>query len=158
MIKVYVENSGEYGNAELFERCARQAFCMLGLQGEAFAELEFVNAQFMQDINREQRGVDRVTDVLSFPLLNEIMPFTADNYPYDYDAQADGVNLGSVLICGSEAENQAKEFGHTLQRECAFLFIHGLLHLLGYDHIDSDDREKMRGAEESVLESMNITR
>ena len=99
-----------------------------------------------------------MTDVLSFPLLDEIRPFTKENYPFDYDEATDGVSLGSILICDEVAKRQAKEYGHGEEREKAYLFLHGLLHLLGYDHTDEETKNRMRAMEENVLQSVGLAR
>lgn len=72
---------------DVFSALAECAFTKLGLKGDAVAEADFVTAEEIRDLNRETRGVDRETDVLSFPALNEIKPFTKENYPFDYDAE-----------------------------------------------------------------------
>ena len=95
--------------------------------------------------------------MLSYPALTEIMPLTADNYPFDGDGEG-RVFLGSVVICRAVAERQAAEYGHSAEREETYLFTHGLLHLLGYDHIEEEDRRVMREAEERVLSAIGITR
>lgn len=142
----------------LFAAVAAAAFDFLGLQGEACAELDVVSEERIRKANAQFRGVDRVTDVLSFPLVDEILPFTEENYPFDYDAERKAVNIGSILLCDARARAQALEYGHSERRERAFLFLHGLLHLLGYDHIDEEDCSRMRAVEESVLDSVTITR
>ena len=102
--------------------------------------------------------MDSATDVLSFPMLDAIKPFTKENYPFDYDTKTDSVFIGSILICESVARRQAQEYGHGFEREHAYLFLHGLLHLLGYDHIADEDKKAMREREEQILYLVEITR
>lgn len=142
----------------VYSQVAEAAFKTLSLCGEAAVELETVDEEEIRRFNKAHRGVDKATDVLSFPLLEEIKPFTPENYPYDYDRESGRVNLGGILICEAFAERQAAEYGHSVQREKAYLFLHGLLHLLGYDHIDEKDKAAMRAAEEQILRSVNLTR
>ncbi len=103
--------------------------------------LSFCTATEIQALNKQYRAKDSVTDVLSFPALPEVP------------------TLGDIVICVSRAEQQASELGHSLKRELAFLFVHGLLHLLGYDHEVSEDEERiMFDLQDQVLVAANITR
>ncbi len=95
---------------------------------------------------------------MSFPLLDEILSFEKANYPFDYDEDTGCVSLGSILICDEVAKLQAAEYGHSEERERAYLFLHGLLHLLGYDHMDEETKNEMRAAEEEILRSVGLTR
>ena len=141
-----------------FAAAATETFYALALDGEAEVEVTFVGEDEIRELNARTRGVDRATDVLSFPMLEEIKPFTADNYPLDVDPASGRVTLGSIVICEAIALRQAEEYGHAAEREKTYLFTHGLLHLLGYDHIEEEDRRVMRGAEERVLSAIGITR
>jgi probable rRNA maturation factor len=108
-------------------------------------------------LNREHRGIDRPTDVLSFPMLE----FDEDGVAEDCDFDMDGelVLLGDIVISMERAAEQAEEYGHSLIREVGFLTAHSMLHLLGYDHVDNPEGERvMREKEEAVLESLGITR
>ena len=99
-------------------------------------EVLFADLEEMQKINREQRGIDRPTDVLSFPMEEE--PFEAEE-----DPETGSVFLGSMVLCLPKAEAQAAEYGHSLEREIAFLSVHSLLHLLGYDHELGEQEENI---------------
>ncbi len=143
---------------DIFSQLAAAAFEKLVLSGEAYAEVDFVSKAEMRSLNARSRGVDRETDVLSFPAFDKIEPFTPENYPFDYDCDKNAVCIGSIVICGEVAEEQAAQFGHSPLRENCYLFVHGLMHLLGYDHISEDDRAEMRQKEELVLSALNITR
>ena len=104
-------------------------------------------------MNREYRGVDRPTDVLSFPMfdsteeMEEMQRLTGGDVP-----------LGDVVICMDKIREQAEEFGHSEERETVYLFTHSVLHLLGYDHEEDEDRRKMRAREEEIMESLGISR
>ena len=143
---------------ELFERVAAAAFDKLALKGDCVVEVDFVSKEEIRDLNLSARGVDRVTDVLSFPALDEIKAFTPENYPFDYDGVSGSVNIGNIVICAEVAKEQAAEYGHSEERERAYLFLHGLLHLLGYDHIEESDKAVMRAKEEEILSALGITR
>lgn len=134
----------------------------LHLSGGAEAELVFVTPQEMQALNLAERGVDSVTDVLSFPTLTltagTYAPFTPENFPTDADPESGNVMLGSIVICKLRAAEQAEEYGHGIERELGYLFLHGLLHLLGYDHMREDERAVMRAAEEGILARAGLKR
>ena len=136
------------------------AFCMeMGITSAYAVELEYANPKKIRTTNREARGVDRVTDILSFPTL----PITAGELPTveDYPLDGDGEGnlfLGSLLICLKKCKSQAKEYGHTKEREINYLLCHGLLHLLGYDHEQEEDKRIMREKEEAVMARMKLQR
>lgn len=152
MIKVISDE-----NITEFSRLADSAFSLLSLSGEAEVEVEFYTREEIHALNLETRGVDRATDVLSYPALDKILPFTRENYPFETNEEG-RVNIGSIVICEEIAAEQAKEYGHSERRERSYLFTHGLLHLLGYDHMEDSDKKIMREKEEAVLSSLNITR
>ena len=153
MINIFTEQP-----QELFDQVAACAYETLNLNGEVSVELVFLNEQEIHDLNLQTRNVDKSTDVLSYPNLNQIMPFTQENYPYDYDLETKSVFLGSIAICDQIANKQAEEYGHSSVRERAYLFLHGLLHLLGYDHENEDDKAVMRAKEETVLSKLGVNR
>jgi len=100
----------------------------------------------IQELNRTHRGIDKVTDVLSFPM------------PAETDRATGRVLLGDVLICENIAQKQAEEYGHSFERELAFLAVHGVLHLLGYDHETEPERAVMREREEYIMERLGLFR
>lgn len=118
--------------------------------------LTFVDDEAMRALNATHRGVDAATDVLSFPL------FTADDMERlrdDPDAFPERpILLGDVVIAIDIAARQAADYGHGYERELAFLFVHGLLHLIGYEHGDEPSRRRMRNAEEAILADVGATR
>ncbi len=137
---------------------AEKTFEFLGMEGEGIVEVEFLDESSMHELNDRTRGVDRPTDVLSYPMLFEILPLKRENYPFDYDEKRGGVMLGSVAICREIAARQAAEYGHSVVREETYLFTHGLLHVLGFDHIEENDRAEMRKAEESIMSGIGVDR
>lgn len=104
--------------------------------------VELVPSAVIRRLNRDYRGVDDVTDVLSFPMGEGEPVAVPDDLP---------AYLGDVAICVDRALDQAREYGHTPAREVAYLAVHGTLHLLGFDHERDDDRRRMREAEELVM-------
>lgn len=143
---------------ELFESVCKTAFEYLNLQGDCIVEVDFVSEEEIRTLNAQTRNVDRVTDVLSYPALDEIREFTKRNYPFEYDEEEKAVRLGNIIICNEQVSRQAKEYGHSETRESAYLFLHGILHLLGYDHIEEEDKVVMREKEEGILNLLQITR
>ena len=133
-----------------FNRLAGIVFYTLGLSGNATVDVEVIDDEQMRELNRTTRDVDKTTDVLSFPALDKITAFTKKNYPNDFDEMQNAVVLGDIAINRDAVERQAKEYG-TGDREMSYLFVHGLLHILGYDHMTDDDKSKMRAVEEQVL-------
>ena len=122
-------------------------------------EFVFVSDVEIRALNAQTRGVDKVTDVLSYPTLDGICAreIRGEDFPFDKDDDGN-LLIGSVVVCRERAKEQAEEFGHSYKRELHYLFVHGVMHCLGYDHIVEADKTKMRAAEECVLEKMGITR
>ena len=108
----------------------------------------FVDMEEIHQLNLDYRGVDSPTDVLSFPQFDDL-----NDLPEDGE-----IALGDVVICKQKAEEQAEEFGHSFEREIMYLFVHSVLHLLGYDHMDEDEKKIMRRREEEVMAELGITR
>ena len=133
-----------------FNRLAGIIFHMLKLKGDATVDIAVTDDASMRELNKTTRGVDGTTDVLSYPALDRIVDFTRKNYPNDYDEQQKAVVLGEIAINLDAAARQAEEYG-TGAREVNYLFVHGMLHLLGHDHIDENDKAKMRELEEAAL-------
>ncbi|MCD8391274.1 MAG: rRNA maturation RNase YbeY [Firmicutes bacterium] len=122
---------------------------------DAEISVTFTDNEKIRVLNREYRGIDRATDVLSFPMLE----FDGDEADACYDCDGDYVMLGDIVLSLERAKEQAEEYGHSLRRETAFLTAHSMLHLLGYDHVDDEAGEKiMIEKQNKVLNSLNITR
>ena len=109
--------------------------------------VSFVSEEEIQTLNRDYRGTDRVTDVLSFPQYDDLS-----------EMEGELIELGDVVICRKRAEEQAEEYGHSLEREIVYLFVHSMLHLLGYDHMEADEKAEMRRREEEVMEELGLVR
>lgn len=123
----------------------------------------FVDNDTIKEINNEQRDIDRVTDVLSFPMLDypegRVYKDTYVDYNFD-DTYLDYGNLvlGDIVLSLERAKTQSEEYGHSFLRECCYLTVHSILHLLGYDHMDEGDKINMRKREEEILSKFNISR
>ena len=117
-------------------------FQELNLKDDYITDVTIVDNETIHKINREYRNVDRPTDVISFAFLDE-----------ESERQLKGgpINLGQIIISFEKAEEQAKEYGHSLNREMIFLFVHGMLHLLGYDHMNEKDEKVMFDLQDKIL-------
>lgn len=115
-----------------------------GLPMDYEVSITFVDKDEIHKLNREYRKVDRPTDVLSFPMNEEFLIEGVDSM------------LGDIVICMDIAKDQAKEYGHSLDREIMYLTCHSMLHLLGYDHIEEDDKKIMRGKEKEVMKKLGV--
>ena len=116
----------------------------------AEVSITFTDNEHIHEINRDYRNVDRPTDVISFALNEGDEPEIECGAPINV--------LGDIIISVEKAIEQAKDYGHSIEREVAFLTVHGMLHLLGYDHIEEDDRKEMRREEDFVMEKLGINR
>ena len=122
-------------------------------------ECEFVGEEEIRRLNSEMRGIDKVTDVLSFPELENIkgQPIKKADHPFELDEDG-ALLIGSLAVCVKRAKEQAEEYNHSYYRELNYLIVHGILHCLGYDHIEEKDKAEMRAKEEEILGGMGITR
>ena len=122
-------------------------------------EISFVDEAEIQRLNRELRNIDKVTDVLSFPALDLERGKAIKKAAYPFEIDEDGrLLIGSIAICIKRAREQAEEYGHSYERELHYLIVHGIMHCLGYDHIEEKDKEQMREQEEKILNKLGITR
>lgn len=160
MIQVYVSNEQEVIPVDaallsLIEQVVTTAWEIENRQrGDLPANAEvsvmLVDDASIHSLNLQYRNVDRATDVLSFAMME------GEDFPELEDI--DAVPLGDIVISLERAREQAEEYGHSFEREVAFLAVHGMCHLLGYDHQTESDRIQMREKEESVLMRLNLTR
>lgn len=122
-------------------------------------EISFIlcDDEKIRELNKNHREIDAPTDVLSFPML-EYIDGIAQAEDYDFDMSEDLLMLGDIVISLETATRQADEYGHSLEREIAFLATHGIFHLLGYDHETKEEESIMLGKQESVLEKLGLTR
>ena len=144
--------------SRLIRRAAVTALRAEGVDVPCQVEIRITDDEGIHELNREYRAVDRPTDVLSFP-LQELSPgqFAAD--PAELDPRTGRLWLGDMVISAQRVRSQAKEFGHSTAREAAYLTVHSILHLLGYDHVDEGEMKKaMRAREDDILSSMGLMR
>lgn len=148
MVKLYIENEQDkipydefYGDT--VRRAVEAALEYEGVTFSCEVSVTFVDNERIKELNSEYRNIDRETDVLSFP--------TGDT--------GEGVTLGDVVISLEKAKAQAEEYGHSLEREIAFLTVHSVLHLLGYDHETGEEDEKeMFRRQDEIMDKLGITR
>lgn len=153
--EVALENEDEV--RALITRCALGALEHAGVDFDAFVDVTIVDDESIRALNAEYRDKDAVTDVLSFPMY-EFYNGEAEE-ELEADPESDKVMLGDMILNYERAKQQAAEFGHSAARECGFLTVHSVLHLLGFDHErGEDDRRLMRENEEAILAGLGLTR
>ena len=124
----------------------------LGLDFSPVISISFVDNKYIHKINKKYRDVDRETDVISFAFLD-------DDENRDNTLHSKGiVPLGDIYISVDKAKEQAENYGHSLERELSFLYVHGLLHLLGYDHQNEEQEKEMFTLQEEILQKLGVTR
>lgn len=153
--EVYVSrekrNLGHLNSAALIKKAAAMALRAEGIGENCIISVMLTDDEGIHRINRKYRGVDRPTDVLSFP-LNELTPgcFNAEDCEREPDTGA--VLLGDMMISVPRCEEQGEEFGHGYERELMYLTVHSVLHLLGYDHVDEGPmKRQMREREKEIM-------
>ena len=155
-LRVIIENKQKTvkiptGVRMLIRRCCHAVLEMEGFEGNADVDVSFVDDAQIRRINFEQRGIDMTTDVLSFPL--------GENGVYDRDPATGAAQLGDIVLSFERAQDQAEQYGHSLQREVGYLTVHSMLHLLGYDHVHGGIEERrMREKEEAVMAMVGLQR
>jgi probable rRNA maturation factor len=131
------------------------------IQADVDTAVEYISVtgEEIRDLNARTRGIDKVTDVLSYPTLDGIKgkPLFKKAHTGDIDEEGRLI-IGSIVVCEDRAREQADEYGHSYQRELHYLLIHGVLHCLGYDHMTDEDKSEMREKEEYLLGKLGITR
>jgi len=146
----------------LMQTAADCALLTEGVQRECAVSIRLCDDDVIHEINREYRDVDRATDVLSFPTVNYPAGKTAGQADkllrLEYDDELDACMLGDLILSVPHVLQQAEEYGHSPERECAYLLVHGLCHLMGYDHIEEDEKRRMRDMEEKILSAIGQTR
>lgn len=121
-------------------------------------ELCIVDEQTIKSVNKQTRQIDSVTDVLSFPSVDMTFPFNLADYKEDIDPTSGKLLLGEIMLCNQRAIEQAEEYSHSYEREYCYLVLHGLLHLVGFDHMNDMDKQVMRNHEDKILEAISCHR
>ena len=155
-VKVIISNEqNEFkipaGVRMLVRRCCTAVLAMEEFEGKAEVSVMFVDDDTIHQLNKQHRDIDRATDVLSFPL--------GEDGVYDINNDTGAKLLGDIVISIPHALDQADRYGHSLQREIGFFFVHSMLHLLGYDHVNGGiESVRMREKEETVLTKLGLKR
>lgn len=148
-----IEEKKEY--EEIVKKVLTQCLEEEGLENAKLSiTITLTTKEIIQKINKEYRNIDKATDVLSFPMfekdeLEEMIK--KQNFRHE-DI------LGDIVIAIEKVEEQAKEYGHSFERELSYMLVHGFYHLMGYDHIEEEDKKKMRPKEEKILAQLKIRR
>ena len=141
-------NNFENNYEQDFTAIIEQALKTLGIEDDVEVSCVLVDDERIHEINREYRHIDRSTDVISFAMEDNDQ-FYVEGMPR---------TLGDIFISVDHAKKQAEEYGHSLRREMCFLFTHGILHLLGYDHMTDEQEKEMFGLQEEILTAYGLTR
>ncbi len=161
MSKLKVELLGEAagGAAKLIRLAAKAAFSAFDYGFDGQVTVTVTDDEGIRAYNRDYRQVDRSTDVLSFPLNDFYRGAPREPLEELLDPVTGLVPLGDMILSLEHARAQAAEYGHGLARECAYLTVHSMLHLLGYDHVDEgEEKAAMRAKEEEILARLSLTR
>ncbi len=162
MTELYIENNQDVIEIteeirEVIEKCVDAVLESEECDFDCEVSVTIVDNEEIRELNREHRGKDTPTDVLSFPILDFDEDGNIIDSEFDFDEEL--VVLGDIVISAQRAMEQAKEFGHSFIREIAFLTVHSMLHLLGYDHEDNVNMEQiMFKKQKDILDKMGITR
>ncbi len=142
----------------LFKKVEKAVCRTLELDDEFLIETIIVDKETIRETNRANRDVDKVTDVLSFPSYDNMLHEIKENNLVIQERSRGRIFLGSIMICRDVAHEQAQEFGHSIHREMGFLFCHGCLHLLGFDHMTRDDEKCMIELQKQVMAFVDLSR
>ena len=155
--KVTVDEAMEALVAQVVDKVLAYEEC----EEEYEVSISFVENEEMRSLNNEYRSIDKETDVLSFPMVefadDELEEEHEDEYE-DEDYIDEEIALGDIVISMEKVLEQSEEYGHSFNRELAFLLVHGMLHLLGYDHEDEITEKEMFDKQETILREMNLIR
>lgn len=162
----YVENETDvtfpFDVEQIVEQVAEAVLDAEGCPYEATINVLLTDNEGIHGFNKEYRGIDRETDVLSFPNLDFESPADFDideSREADYfDPDSGELILGDIIISVDKIQEQAESFGHSTKREFAFLVAHSMLHLCGYDHMEAEEAKVMEGKQEKILTELGITR
>ena len=148
-----LEENKEY--EEIIEKVVETCFKEENLlNSKLILTITLTTSEHIKEINKEYRNIDRATDVLSFPMFEkEALQEKIEKN----DFLCEDV-LGDIVISIEQVEKQAEEYGHSFARELSYMVVHGFYHLMGYDHIEEEDKKVMRPKEENILEKLKITR
>ena len=164
-MRIYLENEGDLeldlNYQEVAQRVGDAVLDYEQCPYESEVELLLTMDEEIREMNREFRDIDRATDVLSFPMIAYESPADFSFLEEDescFDPDTGELMLGNIVISKQKVVEQAEEYGHTVEREYAFLIAHSMLHLLGYDHMEEEERAVMEKKQREILDGLGITR
>ena len=148
-----IDEKEEYKN--VIEKVLSQCFKEEKLENSKLCvTVTLTTPKNIQEINKQYRNIDRATDVLSFPMFEKD---ELDEKIQEKDFENEDI-LGDIIVSVEKVQEQAVEYGHSFERELSYMIVHGFYHLMGYDHIEEEDKKVMRKKEENILEKLSITR
>jgi probable rRNA maturation factor len=158
-VKIYLEDEQKFfeSHADILEKVYKVIETCLSEEAVPFdaeISLSVMGSSEIQAINKEYRGIDKPTDVLSFP---QFEPISNGKMKWG-EIDSHVIILGDIILCHEKAKAQADEYGHSLSREVCFLIAHSMLHLLGYDHMNETDEKLMFDKQDYLLNLLNISR
>ena len=156
------ERTLELDCRELFRLAALEALRYTRCPYECEVSLTVTGDREIRELNRIHRGIDRETDVLSFPMLDFPKPgdysWITEESTGCFNPESGELMLGDIVICADRCREQARSYGHSLKREFAFLIVHSMLHLQGFDHMQDNERLAMEQAQDEILDGIRIRR
>ncbi|MDD6434958.1 MAG: rRNA maturation RNase YbeY [Clostridiales bacterium] len=165
ILEKYNENEAKnvffpYGDPQsIGESVLQETLDYLSCPFESVAYVMITDNESIREINKEQRGIDAATDVLSFPANEFAKPGVIDDEEIlCFDPESGELVLGDIVISIDKVKSQSRDYGHSEKREYAFLIAHSLLHLFGFDHMTKEEAEVMEGHQNRILKNINITR
>ena len=148
-----IDEKEEY--KEVIEKVLSQCFKEEKLENSKLCvTVTLTTPKTIQEINKQYRNIDRATDVLSFPMFEKD---ELDKKIQENDFENEDI-LGDIVVSVEKVKEQAIEYGHSFERELSYMIVHGFYHLMGYDHIEEEDKKVMREKEENILKKLDITR
>lgn len=153
MGKLYIECLQKKIKAK---KIAEAVYTVLGQTDKLKAEIVFSDDDEMRTLNKNTRGVDSVTDVLSYPTLDDVRGKVLLREEHLTELDGNYLFIGSIVLCENKIKEQANELGHSYEREMTYLIVHGLMHLFGYDHLKRNDKKEMREKEKAALGLLGI--
>ena len=148
-----IDEKEEY--KEVIEKVLSQCFKEEKLEDSKLCvTVTLTTPKTIQEINKQYRNIDRATDVLSFPMFEKD---ELDKKIQENDFENEDI-LGDIVVSVDKVKEQAIEYGHSFKRELSYIIVHGFYHLMGYDHIEENDKKIMREKEENILKELDITR
>lgn len=158
-MSVYIENQAKtkfnFHYKVVIEKAVKTVMEDKNIPEELDVNVLIVSPEDIRSINNETRDIDKVTDILSFPYFEYDVPGVFDEENNEWN---EGDILGDIVVCGDKVKSQAEEYGHSEKRELAFLIVHSMLHITGYDHMEETDAAVMEAEQKRIMDILGISR